>query len=509
MDTEPIARTSFGAVRGIAKHGVSSFRGIPFGATTGGANRWQAPQPVDLGPGELDATEFGAAAPQNAGGLEAMLGPGTAENSEDCLRLNVFTPAADDGGRPVMVWIHGGAFETGSGHVPWYNGTSLARRGAVVVTLNYRLGALGYLHLEGLGLGDTFPDAGNAGLLDQIAALRWVHDHIAAFGGDPGNVTVFGESAGAMSVGTLLGAPEARGLFHKAILQSGAANNLHDPEGATRVAEAFVEAAGTGADPARLVALSTEEVMAAQAKAGSATAGVDLSLPWQPLVDGRHVPESPLAQVAAGAVADVPVLVGTTLEEMRLFQMLIPGLRDIDDDKLVRRFASSFGRGDEGRARAERAVQVYRERLGTDASPSEVWVAGATDFVFRIPAIRLASRQAAHQPDTRMYLFTYRSPAFGGVLGSSHALEIPFVFDILDAGGVGMFVGPVEDRQRALATAMADAWVAFAHTGVPAASGLPDWPAYDTSRRATMRLDVGACEVIDDPMAGERELWPD
>ena len=259
---EPIATTSFGKVRGIEQHGVLSFRGIRYAEAPAGARRWLAPAPTEHS-GDLDATEFCAALPQNLGALEGMLTSGEAVSfSEDALCLNIFTPAADDGARPVMVWIHGGAFETGSGHTPWYNGTGFAKRGVVVVTINYRLGALGFLDLGSIGMTDAFPDSGNLGILDQVEALRWVQRHIASFGGDPSNVTIFGESAGAMSVGTLLGTPAARGLFHKAILQSGAAENLHRPDRTAAVAEAFVEAAGVGTDAERLRSLSVDEVLA-------------------------------------------------------------------------------------------------------------------------------------------------------------------------------------------------------------------------------------------------------
>lgn len=503
--TGPIARAPFGTVRGVEKDGVASFRGIPFGASTAGGGRWKRSRPWEPTADELDATAFGPACPQNTGGMEALLGGDEAGNSEDCLRLNVFTPASDDGHRPVMVWIHGGAFVSGSGHVAWYNGTSLARRDTVVVTINYRLGALGYLNLEGLGLGDAFPDTGNLGLLDQIDALRWVRDNITAFGGDPANVTIFGESAGAMSIGTLLGAPEARGLFHKAVLQSGAAEHLRDREQATAVAEQFVEAAGTGADAERLASLDVAAVLEAQAKVGMDGVAVDLAMPWEPMVDGRHVPERPLDQVVRGELADVPMMVGTTLEEMRLFQLLVPALGQMDDDKLLRWFTRAFGTADA----ATQAIEVYRLRLGASTPAPSVWAAGATDAVFRMPAVRLAERQSAHQAQTFMYLFAYRSPAFGGMLGSSHALEIPFVFDNLDAGGVAMFTGPIEPPLRSLAKAMADAWAAFAHTGTPAAADLPGWAPYETAGRSTMWLDVGLSESVSDPMSDERQLWPD
>jgi carboxylesterase type B len=337
-----------------------------------------------------------------------------------------------------------------------------------------------------------------------------VRDNITAFGGDEDNVTIFGESAGAMSVGTLLGVPAAHGLFHKAILQSGAATSVGDTESATDVARRLLDAAGLNgsgetneATADALVALPLDQLLAAQAKVIDSMAGEVGRLPWRPVVDGVVLPEPPLAQVAAGAAADIPVLIGTNLEEWRLFAMLDQAT-DLDEARLERRIAKIFP--DDADRTAE-IISCYRERLGAAAKPLDVWVAAASDQVFRIPAIRLAERQAEHRSDTRMYLFTYHTPAFGGALGSCHALEIPFVFETLDAGGAGMLVGPVVDRHRQLATTMADAWVAFARTGEPISGGMPEWPAYDKKRRATMRFDVDTCEVLDDPMGAERELW--
>lgn len=506
---DPVAHTPLGDMRGLDKHGVQSFRGIRYAYSTAGDGRFAPPRPVEGWTGVHDATMWGAIAPQVAGGLEALVGGGGSEQSEDCLFLNVWTPACDETRRPVMVWIHGGAFQGGAGSIPWYHGTELAKRDVVVVSLNYRLGALGFLHLADL-FGDRFAGSGNVGIADQVAALQWVRDNIAAFGGDPDNVTIFGESAGAMSVGTLLAVPAATGLFHKAILQSGAASAVGDTASATDIARRLIDAAGlsgagetTEATADALVALPLDELLAAQAKVGDTVSSQVGRLAWRPVVDGVVLPDNPLARVGAGAAGDVPLLIGTNLEEWRLFAMLDQA-GDLDEGRLERRMAKTFP---DDADRAAEVISCYRERLGASAKPLDVWVAAASDQVFRIPAIRLAERQSAHRDDTRMYLFTYRTPAFGGALGSCHALEIPFVFDGLDRGGVGMLVGPVVDRHRELATTMADAWVAFARTGEPAAVGMPTWPVYDTQRRATMRFDVDICEVVDDPMGAERELW--
>jgi para-nitrobenzyl esterase len=437
--------------------------------------------------------------------LEQMLGASEARMDEDCLLLNVFTPDGDgqggSGGRPVMVWIHGGGFLTGSGSIPWYDGTNLARRGVVVVTLNYRLGVFGFLHLEELSVG--FEGSGNAGILDQVAALTWVRDNIAAFGGDPANVTVFGESAGAMSIATLLGVPAAAGLFHRAILQSGAGAHVHDADAATAMARTVLAEAGADpADPGALRALPVADLLEVQRRIAQATP-FEGGLPLQPVVDGTVLPERPTAAVAAGRAAGVELLVGTTLEEMKLFLQFTPGLAELDEDGLRRRSDRFFVPA--GHAPGE-AVAVYRRRL-SEAQPGAVWTAMLTDHTFRIPALRLVEAQLGHQPGVWMYLFAQSSGAFGGALGSCHALDVPFVWDNLDARGAGLFVGDLTEPVRELARILADAWVAFATDGVPSVPGMGTWPAYDTGRRATLWAAAGDLRVVDDPMADERILW--
>ncbi|MBV9951316.1 MAG: carboxylesterase/lipase family protein [Acidimicrobiia bacterium] len=494
-------RTLQGRVEGERSGDVSVFRGIPYAASTSGAARFAPPRPPEPWDGVRPCRTAGPIAPQNPSALETMLGSDGSTGDEDCLSLNVFTPDCDDAGRPVMVWIHGGAFVTGTGSIPWYDGARLAARGVVVVTINYRLGALGFLHLEGIAPG--FDGAGNAGLLDQIAALEWVRDNVSGFGGDPDQVTIFGESAGAMSVACLLAAPAARGLFRRAILQSGAGAHVHEPERATAVAQKFLAEAGVGpGDVDRLRELSVADLLAAQQRLSESTP-FDDGLPLQPVVDGTVLVDRPHRAIGAGHAAGVDVLIGTTAEEMNLFLLMDPGLGSLDEAGLSARADARFVPA--GRKPGE-ALAVYRQDR-PDAPVRDVLCALLTDFTFRIPAIRLADAQLTQHPGVWMYLFTYRTPAFGGQLGSCHALEIPFVWDNLDARGAAMFVGEVDDGLRALATQMADAWVAFATSGVPAAPGLPEWPRYDADRRATMRFDVGAVEVLDDPGRAERELW--
>jgi para-nitrobenzyl esterase len=496
--TAPVAETTTGRVQGTAEGGVAVFRGIPYAASTGGANRFRPPQPVQPWTGVRDATRFAAIAPQNPSPLESMFGGTRPAIGEDCLALNVWTPAPDGGRRPVMVWIHGGAFVTGSGSTPWYDGTSFAARGDVVcVTINYRLGALGFLHLADLG-GEAYASSGNLGLLDQVAALSWVRDNIEAFGGDPRNVTVFGESAGAMSVGALMGMPAARGLFSRAIPQSGAANHVSNRDTATGVALDLLDALGldrTQVD--RLRDLPVEGILAAQAKIG-ATRGLG-RLPHQPVVDGTALPESPLDAVTGGGAAGVDLLLGTNVDEMRLFTALDPTITAIDEPALLTRADEIFGPG-----AGEAAIETYRgSRPGSGAA--EVWTAVLSDQVFRVPAVRLAERQSAHAP-VHLYLFTWATSAFGGALGSCHALEIPFVFNSLDAPGVAMFTGEATSSARRLAESMHDTWTAFARTGDPNGAGLPPWPPFTPDQRATMVLGEHS-SVEEDPAAAELAHW--
>ncbi|MBV8691278.1 MAG: carboxylesterase/lipase family protein [Actinobacteria bacterium] len=497
-----VVETASGKVQGTVEDGVAVFRGIPFAAPPVGELRFRPPQPAAPWPGTLEATAFGQVSMQTASPLETMLGAQALDMSEDCLSLNVWTPAADGAKRPVMVWIHGGAFVTGSGSTPWYDGTKFARNTDVVlVTVNYRLGALGFLHLDDIG-GESFGGSGNLGILDQVAALEWVRDNIEAFGGDPNNVTAFGESAGAMSVGTLLGLPAAKGLFVKAIPQSGAAHNGRTPEKANEITVAMFEELGLPLTPAgaeQLRTVDTDKLLAAQAAVSMrfVTAG----LGFAPVVDGVVLPEAPIDAIGGGSAAGVSVLLGSNKDEWKLFTMLDPSLGEMDEAKLRHRVAGVLGDDD----RANALVDAYRSTR-PNATAAELWTDMQGDYIFRIPAIRLAERQSALGNPVHMYLFTWPTPVMGGALGSCHALEIPFVFDNLDQPGANMFTGGVDDGLRSLASTMHHAWASFARTGTPVADGMPDWPTYTADNRATMIFDVER-RIEDDPGSEDRQAW--
>lgn len=491
----PTVQVDSGTLAGRDKNGILLFAGIPYAAPPVGERRMRPPQPHHGWSGTRDATRFGKVAPQSARALGGVLAGAPPDWDEDCLFLNVQTPALDDGGRPVMVWIHGGAFLSGTGAIPWYDGTGMIRRGdVVVVSINYRLGALGWLELGHLE--PTLRGSGNVGLLDQIAALEWVQRNIASFGGDPANVTVFGESAGARSVVALLGAPRARGLFKRAIPQSSPGHGVTTLDAAEHTTAALFESLGvTSVDeylarPAADVVAGQDAIMNTLLDRPLRAGG---GLPIGPLVDGVVLPQDPVEAVRAGGAADVALLTGTNRDEWNLFSLLDP--REVDLALVEQRL--------EGVVSDPAAVAKAYAAAGRH--PREAWNAIMTDHLFRLPTLELAEAHARHRPDhTFVYLFEWASPVFGGRLGSAHALEIPFVFDSLHKPGVEMMLGT--DAPVALAEAMQRAWLAFARSDAPVHDGLPHWPPYDPARRHTMVFG-DEVRVVADPQSAERLAW--
>ncbi|MBL9013958.1 MAG: carboxylesterase/lipase family protein [Myxococcales bacterium] len=456
--TSAVVETSSGKLRGLLKDGVRVWRGIPYAAVP---ERFRAPVSTDPWRGERDATQWGPVAIQSRDPRIAMMS-GVGEKmpmAEDCLTANVFAPEGADRA-PVLVWIHGGAFVMGSGSTPLYDGRTFAsRHGLVVVTFNYRLGLLGFL-------------GGNWALLDQVALLEWVRDNIAAFGGDPANVTIVGESAGASSVAALLVMPRARGLFVRAVLQScaiGAMVPTRD-DNAAMAAELGLAAEA-----------SIEAILAAQAglaaKRGLAA--------FAPFVDGDVVPEGPIAAVRAGRAAQVPLLLGWNRDEWKLFDVFL------------------------GPGSSEAVKEPMRNRLG-DAKLDEIlkaydgdWIAICGDLAFRMPSTRIAE---GHRAPAWLYRFDWTSPAMGGALGAAHGLDLPFMWNKLELKPSQLLIGGDTVGAQPLATAMHDTWAAFVKTGEPAGDGLPAWPSYDAQKRATMLLDRES-RVVDDPDRQRRVTW--
>ena len=483
--------TSCGKVSGELIDGVTRFLGIPYAADPVGPLRCQAPQPPLPWDGVRDCTAF-SATPPKAGyrpPFDELL-PEVNIAGDDWLSLNVWSPGLT-GEAPVMVWIHGGAFRNGNSAMPVYDGQSFARDGVVLVSINYRLGVDGFALL---------PDApANRGLLDQVAALEWVRDNIAAFGGDPGNVTIFGESAGAISVMLLLGMPKARGLFAKAIAQSGATQAGAAPDDARRVTAELTAALGAEATASNIAAIDIETLLAAQTAVGDALAANPDPARWGPtiaasslaafvpVVDGDVVPVHPQAAVRAGAGADVPLMIGTNTEEFRFF--LVPsGVASIVTDENLPGFLAAFG------VSADVAALYRENRPG--ATAGDVLCALITDSFFRMSAYRVAEARAADPGATYFYEFAWPSPVAD--LGAAHAIEIPFVFDNLAAAGAKNLTG--DEPPAELAGQMHATWVRFA------SDGNPGWEPFDSSY-PVMTFGVAAPSVVLDPRGDERRIW--
>ncbi|MFF2031692.1 carboxylesterase/lipase family protein [Arthrobacter sp. NPDC058192] len=506
MTMDAVVTTLHGTLRGTKNDGIRSFLGIPFAAPPSGPNRLLPPRPVEPWTGVRDATHYGASPPQVAPPLSAGSAWDSGLTGDECLNLNIWTPGATGNGAgtaclPVMVWIQGGAFEFGS--TASYNGRNFARDGVVCVVINWRVGADGFLCL-----GDGHA---NFGLLDQIAALEWVRDNIADFGGDPGNVTVFGESAGAMSIGVLLSMPRAEGLFRRAILQSGAAHHVLPAPAAERIGRSLAVKLGVPQTREAIAAVPVQRLLAAQAELkaellahpGPEHWGRDVAaslMPWQPVIDGEVVPHRPMDRIGAGAGAHVDVIVGTNTEDWKLFLAITGVLARVTEESLsgtdsIEGFPPPAAYG----LPVQAALDAYRARY-PGAGPGDLLAAVQTDWWVRIPAIRLAEAHAnaalGNGAGTYMYEFAWAAPGLGAV----HGLEVPFVFDTLDKNE--RLFGPLlgEAPPQDLADSMHAAWVSFAATGDPG------WPEYRPGRRATMRFDVRR-SVVNDPRAWELALW--
>lgn len=490
-----VVDTAFGKVRGRKVNGISTFKGIPYGASTAGASRFMPPMKPTAWTGTRDALDFGPSCAQLPGfktpEIQMMQNLASNASSEDCLVLNVWTPGTDGGKRPVMFWLHGGGFQFGSGSQPFYDGANLARRGNVVtITINHRLGCLGYLHLADLG-GPSFAKSGNVGILDAVAALEWVRDNVERFGGDPKNVMIFGESGGGSKVSTLLGMPAAKGLFHRAAIESGPALTATSRDAATRTATAFLNLLGldkTNLD--RLQRVPIEHLIEAQ----SMTRGG-----FSPVHDGVVIPENMFEPTATRISEDVPLIIGSNKDEGTFLLQSDAELFTIDDAGLRSRVKNAVG-SDEA---ASRVLDIYR-RTYPGARPTDYWVQIYTDRSMRTRSITLAERKAAlNKAPVYMYFFAWNTVGFGGKYKALHMAEIPFVFDNIANAEAMTHLLP---EAQALADKMSNAWLAFAKTGSPSTKDLPQWSPYSADRRTTMIFDNNA-RVETDPARELRVFW--
>lgn len=497
-DEEVIVEIENGRLRGRRNNGASSFKGIPYAAATGGTNRFMAPQPVENWAGIRDASKLGNRSCQERetfGDAPILSWYGQTEPfGEDCCVLNVFTPGLDAARRPVMVYIHGGGYFTGGGGGAVLDGSNLARFGdVVVVTINHRLNAFGYTNLNHLDE-ERFGDAANAGHLDIIAALKWVSRNIAAFGGDPGSVTLFGQSGGGSKIMVLMGMPEAKGLFHRAINMSGSTGTTVAPAASTEpYINELLKQLGIGkSNLEKLQELPADTLIKARLAAVAAQREGA-----RPVIDGRNVLASPMAPEVLALHASVPLLIGTTrMEATFYFASDTRNLR-LTENQVKARLMAQFGVDD---ARAESVMADYRVDV-PQRTASEVLVALITDTLFRIPMMKAADAKAdAKEAPVYMYDFVWKAPVDGGIWGSPHTIDIPFAFGNTDKAT--SLLGTGADQLEVSRNLMA-AFVAFARSGNPNNARMPEWKPYNRLTRATMTVDV-TCQTIDDFHGADR-----
>ncbi|HWW20081.1 MAG TPA: carboxylesterase/lipase family protein [Steroidobacteraceae bacterium] len=517
---EAVAKTTLGSIRGASQDGILSFLGVPYGAAPTGDLRFMPPRSAQPWTDVRDARAYGDTCPQIPLGLSPFVrhgdGPppppspmqrqlgtlftrGAKEpaQSEDCLVLNVWTRGLEHGRRPVMVWLHGGGFAVGSGSLPTYNGARLAARGdVVIVTINHRLNVFGHLYLGEIA-GERFAQSANVGMLDILAALQWVRDNIAGFGGDPGNVTIFGESGGAGKVSVMCAMPSARGLFHKAIMQSGPCLQIIEKARGTAIARQLLQ--DLGLSPNQVVEL---QHMDAMKLAGAAEAAEVKVVPrilgfgptgLIPLVDGVVLPHHPFDKVASPESAHVPFLVGSTKDEAVLFTGPLPRWGQFTDDELLALLGPIAG------ARSREALTLYR-RLHPADSNSYLLADMVTDFWMRQAANHVAELKAQqHSAPAYQYVLEWE---INQDLRTAHGTDVSLVFDNVAASAA---VSGAPNAQ-AVSDQMSDAWLAFAKTGNPNHARLAHWPAYSLPARAMMLFNVNS-HVIDDYEAPARAFW--
>ncbi len=483
----PVVEIAQGKVRGARVGAVAAFRGMRYGADTSGPNRFRPPQPPPTWSGIQDALTYGPQSPQMRGPL-ADKGP----MSEDCLRVNVWTPGTDQARRPVMLWFHGGGFEAGSASQKVYDGTRLAARGdVVIVSINHRLNVFGHCFL-GDRLGEAYAAAGNVGYLDLIAALRWVRENIAVFGGDPDNVTIFGQSGGGRKVSLCYAGEDARGLFQRGIVQSGSHLRVQAAEKATQLTDALLKALDLApGDAGKLLDVPMDALSSAQLKVMRETRSR-----FSPVLDGLAFKSHPFLPDAPEISNHLPMMVGTTRTELSNQLGYEPGAFELDMAELRRRLPRYVGEAD-----VEAAIATFQES-SPDASPSELYfkIASARGYILD-QTVMAEQRVKAGAAPTYSYQLVWRSPAEDGRRISQHTLDLPFMFD--NVAAATHLTGPESEETGQLANAMAETWISFARTGDPNNAAIPRWRPYDLADRPVMLFDVPPV-LAEDPYAGER-----
>jgi para-nitrobenzyl esterase len=490
-----IVKTKQGQVKGTTEQNICVWKGIRYAKAPAGELRYRAPQSPDSWTGIKDATVFGAVAPQ----MRRVL-VGTEPQSEDCLSLNIWSPAADGKKRPVMVWIHGGGFVGGSGSSDLYDGTQIVKRGdVVVVTINYRLGPLGFLYFDSLpGSKGKFED--NLGIKDQVAALKWVKENIAAFGGDPEGVTLFGESAGGISVETLMAIPAAQGLFHRAIIESGPAGDVWTPKAASQITALYLKQVGVSQDSLfKLKLIPVDSITSAMTRLMKIMIA-DPTLPktFAPTIDGNFLPHDLLAGIKDGQSKGIDLLIGTNKNEANLFAMKRLKMAPVNEEQLkpyITRFKP---------AEQKQLIAAYKNYPGKDGILDLI-----TDGIFTMPSIKFAELQST-QANTYMYRFDWTSKPLTWVgLKACHGLEVPFVFNTFETkmGKKILFLSN-NKKIHQISNQMQQEWINFARTGNPNAPGKDDWKKYEPATRTTLIYDKKGY-ICQDPKSTQRQAWGD
>jgi para-nitrobenzyl esterase len=521
--------TTFGRIRGLKTDGLMIFKGIPYGGSVSGPNRFKAAPPLQKWTGVRDALKSGSPAIQSP--MRPSFGTSEGMPAEDCLYLNVWTPAADGHKRPVMFYSHGGGFTIGSGGAPYQDASDLARSwDVVVVATNHRLGLMGFLYLGELG-GEEYATSGNQGLLDICDGLKWVHDNIAAFGGDPGNVMIFGESGGGAKTSCLYAMPSAVPFFNKASIESGPGIRMLPRDMAAETTMMVLKQLGLEKnDWRKLIEVPADKLLAVQADLGKRPSGGPLTMSggrrgiggggrpggFGPVVDGSVLPHHPFDPEAPAISKDKPLIVGYNRDETIFFFMESHNtdVFNLTEASLKERLQKEFG---------DHAGEVFStyHKSRPEASPADLYIAISTASMIGFGSITIAERKyAQHGAPVYAYIFTYESqrivPGTQHKVGAAHALEIAYKFNLIQPTEKASAADPQQTATRTMmdtgpesvktAQNMSQMWSIFARSGKPGAKGQPDWPAYDTSRRATMLINA-ECKVVDDPFALERSLW--